>query len=622
MGKRKRTGLLRWFRNQKLWKKILYAFIISAIVPLAVVQGFMAHMNSTSMKAKLDELMINELVQMAERVNLTLNVYTSLLYQIYIDNQIIENINCLLDDTRTEQEAARREIYDRIRQYDISAEGIECISIILTDGQQLTYDFNSASTVQSIWEGYTDLRKILPYTEAQDTAGAVITPTMQYTRYGKEERLFHLSKRMYDYRNLEKGSIATIVMSIDEQVLNRICTTDYGRDPEQKYSVNFIADRNGHVLSYPDFHYSGDVLSGPDFRIEAFVRDTGRLEGKKIAFNQYEDKNLGWIFYNVYDKDYMWKELEDTQKFTLAVDLFIMMFAVLMIAYTIQLIERSTRSVMQGIWEVQKGNLDVKVYVDAEDEFGEIAESFNTMTGKLQELLLEVTDATRKQKEAEIHALEAQINPHFLYNTLDSINWMAIDKGEYEISKMLRDLGVILRYSVSRSNQIVRVSEAADWLEKYVSLQQLRFNYAFSFALHVEEQVKSVGIYKLLLQPFIENSILHGFKEITGGGILRVDIVLSENQKMLHVIIEDNGKGMEPEEVKRYNDRERILGGAGSGIGLTNAFCRMHMYYGEKAEWNVSSIQNVGTVITIKLPVSDAGDRSVPELQEENAGIG
>ena len=140
-------------------------------------------------------------------------------------------------------------------------------------------------------------------------------------------------------------------------------------------------------------------------------------------------KNLGWIFYNVYDKDYMWKELEDTQKFTLAVDLFIMMFAVLMIAYTIQLIERSTRSIMQGIWEVQKGNLDVKVYVDAEDEFGEIAESFNTMTGKLQELLLEVTDATRKQKEAEIHALEAQINPHFLYNTLDSINWMAIDKG-------------------------------------------------------------------------------------------------------------------------------------------------------------------------------------------------
>ena len=324
---------------------------------------------------------------MAERVNLTLNVYTSLLYQIYIDNQIIENINCLLDDTRTEQEAARREIYDRIRQYDISAEGIECISIILTDGQQLTYDFNSASTVQSIWEGYTDLRKILPYTEAQDTAGAVITPTMQYTRYGKEERLFHLSKRMYDYRNLEKGSIATIVMSIDEQVLNRICTTDYGRDPEQKYSVNFIADRNGHVLSYPDFHYSGDVLSGPDFRIEAFVRDTGRLEGKKIAFNQYEDKNLGWIFYNVYDKDYMWKELEDTQKFTLAVDLFIMMFAVLMIAYTIQLIERSTRSIMQGIWEVQKGNLDVKVYVDAEDEFGEIAESFNTMTGKLLSLI-------------------------------------------------------------------------------------------------------------------------------------------------------------------------------------------------------------------------------------------
>ena len=283
---------------------------------------------------------------------------------------------------------------------------------------------------------------------------------------------------------------------------------------------------------------------------------------------------------------------------------------------------RPLEKMTQTVKKIRDGDTRLRIQRMKDDEIGELAQNFNEMLDQIESLISREYETKLLLNRAEYKALQAQINPHFLYNTLDSINWMAIDKGEYEISKMLRDLGVILRYSVSRSNQIVRVSEAADWLEKYVSLQQLRFNYAFSFALHVEEQVKSVGIYKLLLQPFIENSILHGFKEITGGGILRVDIVLSENQKMLHVIIEDNGKGMEPEEVKRYNDRERILGGAGSGIGLTNAFCRMHMYYGEKAEWNVSSIQNVGTVITIKLPVSDAGDRSVPELQEENAGIG
>ena len=247
----------------------------------------------------------------------------------------------------------------------------------------------------------------------------------------------------------------------------------------------------------------------------------------------------------------------------------------------------------------------MKIAEDAGDEFGEIARAFNQMTGKLKGQFAASADAARKQREAEVRALEAQINPHFLYNTLDSINWMAIDKGEYEISKMLRDLGVILRYSVNKSNQLAKIEEVADWLEKYVELQQLRFNHSFSFDLYVEEDAKTVRIYKLLLQPFIENSIIHGFKEIVSGGVLRVSIMLSEDRHMLHVIIEDNGSGMKPEQVKKYNDRETVLHQEDERIGLENAFMRMYLYYGEEAAWNVSSILHMGTVVTLKIPVKE-----------------
>ena len=253
--------------------------------------------------------------------------------------------------------------------------------------------------------------------------------------------------------------------------------------------------------------------------------------------------------------------------------------------------------------EVKKGNLDVLVPVQSFDEIGTITDNFNEMTVKVRELIREVTEAQENQKNAEIRALEAQINPHFLYNTLDSINWMAIEKEEYEISKMIRNLGVILRYSVNKSNQIVTIRELADWLEKYISLQQMRFNDAFAYRLNIDEETYDRKVYKLLLQPFVENAIIHGFKEMESGGLLQIDIMPAQHDPGIVIIIEDNGKGMPQDMLKCYNDREEAIKDEGRSIGLHNAFSRMNMYYGKKASWNVSSMEGMGTVITLRIPV-------------------
>ena len=179
---------------------------------------------------------------------------------------------------------------------------------------------------------------------------------------------------------------------------------------------------------------------------------------------------------------------------------------------------------------------------------------------------------------------------------------MAIEKEEYEISKMIRNLGVILRYSVNKSNQIVTIRELADWLEKYISLQQMRFNDAFSYRLNIEEETYTEKVYKLLLQPFVENAIIHGFKEMESGGLLQIDIMAAEHGQGIIIIIEDNGAGLPQEMLKCFNNKEEAIKDEGKSIGLHNAFSRMNMYYGEKASWNVSSIEGMGTVITLRLP--------------------
>lgn len=142
-----------------------------AIVPLIVSSGALVYINMTSMKGKVDELMVNELVQMAERVDLTMEIYINLVWQLSSDSQVIDNIANQLDEDYETDEVAKWEIYDKIRQYDVSANGIECISIVLQDGQSITYDFKNASTVQNIWNEYEDLRETEPYQRAQETSG-------------------------------------------------------------------------------------------------------------------------------------------------------------------------------------------------------------------------------------------------------------------------------------------------------------------------------------------------------------------------------------------------------------------------------------------------------------------
>lgn len=589
--------ILKHYNSWKLGHKLLCAFALASIIPLLLMQVYVFQVNRKQMTEKIDELMVSNLTQIAERVNLNMEVYTNLLYQIYKDDQVTECVSELNDMQESHKAVAYNQIVKRLKQYRNSDAGIRCLSIVCPDGTAVIYDFETDSSLNTIWHNYSDMRQIPPYRESLDAPGMVLTDTMNFQGGENDGHFFHISKRMFDFNDLEKGSIATVIMSVDQKILSSICGNGTKEDP----SINFILNKEQRVVSYPDEDFTGNAIN-PQLNIKEFVNVSGYLRNKNVALNQYEDADTGWIFYNAYDRDYMLKDLTKTQGTQLGITVLLLVFALALIFYTVRNMDASVKSVVSGMQEVKNGNLDVVVPVQSFDEIGTIADNFNEMTMKVRELIREVTEAEENRKNAEIRALEAQINPHFLYNTLDSINWMAIEKEEYEISKMIRNLGVILRYSVNKSNQIVTIRELADWLEKYISLQQMRFNDAFSYRLNIEEETYTEKVYKLLLQPFVENAIIHGFKEMESGGLLQIDIMAAEHGQGIIIIIEDNGAGMPQEMLKCFNNKEEAIKDEGKSIGLHNAFSRMNMYYGEKASWNVSSIEGMGTVITLRLP--------------------
>ncbi len=592
------------YDNTRFRTKLLLIFGITSLLPILIILMVSSRLNTRNMTDKVDELMRMNLMQIAERVNLNLEVYTNVLYQIYQDEEITENIKLLLKDADAGYAAAYNRINDRLKQYNTTESGVRCTGVVCTDGTSVVYDFGTDSSIDHLWKDYQDLRMTEPYREAEGQPGMVIIPTMAFkeragSRQEGTRHYFHIAKRVFDLENLESGSIATIIMSVDADVLNRICNAG-----ETETGINFIMDPEGRCISYPDEDFSG-LKKKEGLSIEEFVNLSGFMENRDIAVTAYEDPVTGWTFYNVYDRDYILRDVAASQRLYIAIGAFAVLASTAAIVGLVKQINRSVDEVILGIQKVQGGDMDTRVKIICRDEIGKIAENFNEMTVRVKNLIQEVKTATDRQKNAEIRALEAQINPHFLYNTLDSINWMAIEKEEYEISRMIRNLGIILRYSVDKSNSIVTIRMVEEWLERYISLHQMRFENVFSYQIHVDKAARDKKIHKLLLQPFVENAILHGLKDKEGGGVLYVDIGLSEDQKMLHIIIEDNGKGMSEELQEQYNNPKTAVVDDERGIGLHNVFSRIRMYYGESASWKIKSIRSMGMVITIKVPVME-----------------
>ncbi|WP_394920255.1 sensor histidine kinase [uncultured Robinsoniella sp.] len=596
----KKWRIRSWFYNRKIWQKLMITFVLAVLLPISISWYVMMNMNQKQMENKIRELMASQLVQISERVDLTLEIYMNLVYQMNVDSRLIDEINGLKSKDLNKQVESRHNIYRRLQEYNNSVGGIRCISVITASGTDVTYDWGTASVRENIWKDYVDLRETTAYKKAQETTGIAILPTDVMEQNGEELPVFQIAKAIYDLDELEREPIAAIVMILDESILKKLCENDR----EIAWSgINFILDGQNNIITYPNSFFAGTALDA-DQNITDFVRMTGEMDDKKIGISTVKDSKTDWVYYNAYDLEKMLAEINDSRRNALILVGLLILSAFILISGTVRNIGASVKTIITGIQAVKGGDLQTAIHLEYQDELGEIAGNFNDMTKRVFALIGEVKGVTEKRKNAEIRALEAQINPHFLYNTLDSINWLAISRGEDEISEMLRNLGIILRYSVNKSNIEASIPEVADWIEKYISLQQMRFDHAFEFQLTVQEVCKAYKIKKLLIQPFIENALIHGFKGIEEGGMLRVDISLTEEEKHICVIIEDNGNGLDQELVDKYNDRSAAVEEDLEKIGLNNVFSRIEMYYGKAADWNVISIPDIGTIITLRFPAN------------------
>ncbi|MFC0333301.1 sensor histidine kinase [Paenibacillus sepulcri] len=297
-----------------------------------------------------------------------------------------------------------------------------------------------------------------------------------------------------------------------------------------------------------------------------------------------------------------------TRNFTLTITAAFIAFA-LFIAIAISFaLTRPLRKIKLLMQEVQRGNLDVSFNLKYSDEVGMLGRHFNMMVSRVQTLIEEVEFTQARKKEAELIALQSQINPHFIYNTLEMIRMTAEVNDDDEVSEMTYILGKLLRYGVNHANRSVTIREEIDHLQNYLALQNMRFADRYKLIIHIPEDIYALPCIKLIFQPIIENAIHHAFRDKPESGTIQIAAAHDGEDIVIH--LSDDGVGMNEQALKIL--RDHISGvqliDSGRGIGLRNINERIKLQFGERYGLKVDSREEIGTIVTLRLPGSSSKD--------------
>lgn len=317
----------------------------------------------------------------------------------------------------------------------------------------------------------------------------------------------------------------------------------------------------------------------------------------------------GWSIVGVTDMAELMKGRSEAQRLYVIITAGFLVVTVLLCVVFSSAITRPLERLKNSMKEVERGNFEgTQVETEGNNEIAGLGKSFNVMIYKIQQLMEQNIYEQEQKRLSELKALQSQINPHFLYNTLDSIIWMAEGGRNSEVVLMTSSLARLLRQSISNEDELVSIRREVDYAASYLTIQKMRYQDKMEFEIDVDEGIMNQQIIKLVLQPVVENAIYHGIKYKEGKGLIKITGTYRDG--CIYLTVYDNGRGMEQEVLDHIFDAKN--GEEKSGIGICNVQMRLQLYYGMEYGIFYKSIPGEGTAATIKIPFVEE------EAQETN----
>ncbi|WP_049903201.1 sensor histidine kinase [Mediterraneibacter gnavus] len=554
-----------------LKRRLITNFLLTALIPVLIF-AIISQINiQQRLKENLSDRIKSNLDTAEKNLEMVLDKYETILYDFSTDEDVLEIVKAL-NESRGNRESNSTSLRKKLSHICNQFTGVEGITIQLKKGEIIYYESLSSFSRNETWADKVKIPKI--------ERGAVYFGDGKPVKIAdKNHYMFYIARNITDYRIIGNFQ-GTVVLSVNEERIRRAIASDIG---SREYLLS-----DDVIVSAPDPKKIGKKLSE--------IQDP-----ENYQYTTADNEISGFAICNEQPLAYYWKmSVSQWIYFFIIISMTIVIVFILLHFFSrpyIQAVESIT-----GVMScVEQGEFDQQVRVNPHlpMEIQQISSGFNEMVAHLEMLIAKVKQAVLDQKNAELSALEAQIDPHFLYNTLDTINWKAIENEQYEISGMVGALADILRYTVKNAGGTASISEEIAWLKQYIMLQSAKFGKRLDVKIYMPEDVKECRIHKLLLQPFVENTIKYAFADQEECAL---NIRMKKSGEQLHILIQDNGQGMNPDMVARLNQEECEMEGH---LGIANVRKRLKLYYGGQAALYFESEVGNYTKVHLFIPIEE-----------------
>lgn len=379
----------------------------------------------------------------------------------------------------------------------------------------------------------------------------------------------------------------------------------------------YLMDRNGEIIYHPKQNLIRTGLLGEDNQDvsgyedgttrEHFEKENRMVTVKTISYT-------GWKLVGVVPMETFSMGLEETRYLMILLVALALLATMILNQLVSARIAKPLKKLNDSVKEWEAGNLEPDIYVGGSLEVAHLGKTLQFTVAQIRQLMKDIVTEQEEKRKSELDALQSQINPHFLYNTLDSIVWMITGERYREAVFMITQLGSLFRVSLSRGKTIISIEDEIRHAQNYMSIQKIRYKNAFQVEFQVEPEVQQCCTVKLVLQPLLENAIYYGMEYMDGEGEILVKGY--EKDGDIYLEVQDNGLGMPEEEAAKLlteSSRERKRG---SGVGLINVDSRIRLRFGKEYGLLIESHPDEGMKVTIHIPAIPYTEENQQLLEE------
>ncbi len=588
--------LLRFYRNLPIRSKLVLVLYVQILIPLILV-GYLSYTNSEGIIKDKSAAYSRDILNMIQMrlgdyvKNLTI-ISQDLLYEekIYdiLKNKITNQINRFED---------ANVVNSHLKMVILSRTEIRAISIIGNNGTSCYADDNSSYV--SDWSS-------LPYDDIREKArlrdGMPIWYVVSEDRKVRDVFICRIINDIDSYKE-----IGLMLVQVKKEFLDTIyqgLTGNLDNIAILTGDNELIACRNINDT----YLFSDELTAG-------MIGEKGEREDKEtgnfVSYNSMKDPDWKVVAYITLDE--LYRDAYVLRRNIILLCFVSVVLLSLISAFIAVDFVKPINNLVKGMKKVQKGESGVSVKDDREDELGFLNKTFNEMSGEIHHLVNWVYREQLTRREAELKALQSRINPHFLFNTLESINWLAQLNNVPEISSTVSDLSDLMEAGIGRDDRLISIEEEFSYADKYISLLKRRFEDRIELEKNVQNGVLDIKIPRLLIQPLIENAVFHGIEKSRGKGIIKLNAYKSGGNVIIEVI--DNGAGMDREELECLNERlsldndsyfKKLAGRRNKSVGIENVNRRIKLFYGENYGLLIKSEPGQYTRAVVTIPAKES----------------